>query len=59
MKITNLLKINIKVISQNLRGSYIESPDWIKNKKAATNPINKKIVNVLNVLQQLLKIMKE
>ena len=22
--------------------SYIDSPDWIKNKKATTNPINKK-----------------
>ena len=23
-------------------GSYIDSPNWIKNKKAAVNPINKK-----------------
>ena len=23
-------------------GSYIDSPDWIKNRKAAINPINKK-----------------
>ena len=23
-------------------GSYIDSPDWIKNKKAATNPLNTK-----------------
>ena len=23
-------------------GSYIDSPDWIKNKKATINPINKK-----------------
>ena len=22
-------------------GSYIDSPDWIKNKKAAINPLNK------------------
>ena len=22
-------------------GSYIDSPDWIKNKKATINPINK------------------
>ena len=22
-------------------GSYIDSPDWIKNKKTTTNPINK------------------
>ena len=24
------------------RGGYIGSPDWIKNKKATINPINKK-----------------
>ena len=23
--------------------SYIDSPDWIKNKKATMNPINKKM----------------
>ena len=26
----------------NRSGSYIDSPDWIKNKKATINPINKK-----------------
>ena len=26
----------------NLGGSYIDSPDWIKNKKATINPTNKK-----------------
>ena len=26
----------------NCCGSYIDSPDWIKNKKATINPINKK-----------------
>ena len=26
----------------NRSGSHIDSPNWIKNKKAATNPINKK-----------------
>ena len=26
----------------NRGGSYIDSPDWTKNKKATTNPINKK-----------------
>ena len=26
----------------NCSGSYIDSPNWIKNKKAAINPINKK-----------------
>ena len=31
-------------------GSYIYSPDWIKNKKATINPINEKDKNVFNVL---------
>ena len=30
-------KINLK-----RGGSYIDSPDWIKNKKVTRNPINKK-----------------
>ena len=29
-------------INSNRSGSYIDSPDWIKNKKVAINPINKK-----------------
>ena len=29
-------------ISPNCGGSYIDSPGWIKNKKATINPINKK-----------------
>ena len=29
-------------INQNCAGSYIESPDWIKNKKATIKSINKK-----------------
>ena len=29
-------------INFNRGGSYIDSPDWIKNKKATINPINKK-----------------
>ena len=29
-------------INPNHGGSYIDSPDWIKNKKAVINPINKK-----------------
>ena len=29
-------------INPNCGGSYIDSPDWIKNKIAAINPINKK-----------------
>ena len=29
-------------INVNRGGSYIDSPDWIENKKATINPINKK-----------------
>ena len=29
-------------MNPNYGGSYIYSPDWIKNKKASINPINKK-----------------
>ena len=29
-------------ITFNRGGSYIDSPDWIKNKKVTINPINKK-----------------
>ena len=31
-------------------GSHIDSPDWIKNKKATINPIHKKITNAFNTL---------
>ena len=31
-------------------GSYIDSPDWIKNKKATRNPINKKDKLMLSIL---------
>ena len=30
--------------------SYIDSKDWMKNKKAIINPINKKIISVFNTL---------
>ena len=29
-------------INPNCGGSYIDSPDWIKNKKSTINPVNKK-----------------
>ena len=29
-------------INSNCGGSYIDSPDWVKNKKATINPINTK-----------------
>ena len=31
------------VINLNWDGSYIDSPDWIENKKATINPIDKKV----------------
>ena len=37
-----LLHYECHKINFHCGGSYIDSPDWIKNKKAAINPINKK-----------------
>ena len=34
--------IKCHIINKNLVGSYINSPDWIKNKKATINLINRK-----------------
>ena len=34
--------INVKERNPNRGRSYVDSPDWIKNKKATKNPINKK-----------------
>ena len=38
----HLLHCKCHKINPNRGGSYIDSPDWRKNKKAAINPINKK-----------------
>ena len=38
----HLLYYKCHKINPNCAGSYIDSPDWIKNKKATRNPINKK-----------------
>ena len=38
----HLLYYKCHTIIPNRVGSYIDSPDWIKNKKAIINPINKK-----------------
>ena len=38
----DVLQYNLKKISLNRGGSYIDSPEWIKNKKATINPKNKK-----------------
>ena len=37
----HLLYYKCHKINPNCRVSYIDSPDWIKNKKATINPINK------------------
>ena len=38
----DVLHYDLKKISLNRRGSNIDSPEWIKNKKATINPKNKK-----------------
>ena len=38
----HLLNFKCHKINPNHGGSYIDSPDWIKNKKTRINPINKK-----------------
>ena len=40
--IDHLLHYKCHKIIPNCGRSYIDSPDWIKNKKATVNPINKK-----------------
>ena len=39
----DLLHYNLHKISLNRGGSYVDSPNWLKNKKATINPKNKKI----------------
>ena len=39
----HLLYYKCHKINLNCGGSYIDFPNWIKSKKAATNPINKKV----------------
>ena len=41
-KYVQLLIYKCYKINLNRSGSYIDSPDWIKIKKATINPINKK-----------------
>ena len=36
-----LLYYKFHKINPNRGGSYMDSPDWVKNKKATINPINK------------------
>ena len=37
-----LLYYKCRKVNSNRGGSHIDSPDWIKNKKATISPINKK-----------------
>ena len=37
-------------INLNCGGSYVDSPGWLKNKKAAINPVNTKDNNAFNTL---------
>ena len=46
----HLLYYKCHKINPNRDGSCTYSPDWIKNKTAKINPINKKITNVFNTL---------
>ena len=46
----HLLHYKCHKINPNSGGSYINLSDWIKNKKATINPINKKTINVFNTL---------
>ena len=46
----HLLYYKCHKINPNRGGSYLNSPDWIKNEKATVNPINKKIINASNTL---------
>ena len=50
-----LLHYNCYEINANGGGSYIDSPDWIDNKKATVNLINKKIANVFSTLYSCVK----
>ena len=46
-----LLYYKCRKMNPNRGGSYIDSPHWIKNKKATINPIEKKkIRNAFNML---------
>ena len=44
----HLLYYKCHKINPTLTGSYIDSPDWIKNKEATINAIKRKIINGFN-----------
>ena len=37
-----LMYYNLNKVSLSRGGSYVDSPEWLKNKKATINPQNKK-----------------
>ena len=41
----HLLYYKCHKVNSSRGGSYIDSPEWLKNKKAIINPINKKFFN--------------
>ena len=46
----HLLYYNCHKINPNCGGSYVDSPNWIKNKKATINLSIKKIINAFKTL---------
>ena len=55
-----LLHYKCRAINFKRGGSYIDSPDWIKKKKATINSINKNKKKIaFNMLQQSHEIMKK
>ena len=50
-----LLYYNFHKINLNCGGSYIDSTNWIKNKKSKINSIIKKITNLFNMLYLIIK----
>ena len=46
----HLLYYKCHKVNPNQGGSYVDSSDWIKNKKATINHINKNIISTFNML---------
>ena len=42
LRLCHLMYYKCHKINPNCGGSYVDSPDWIKTKRATINPINKK-----------------
>ena len=49
----DVLYYNLNKVSLSRGGSYIDSPKWVKNKRAIINPKNKKMTDVFNMLSPL------